>query len=101
MSRVITELLPDVDGSGDFEAQFSGSVNEPALAAATEISIYYDTAAANIEVTIDGVNWEDTGTDTLAGVTTITSPPACKGIRLGAVAAATPAPARVFVRTAV
>lgn len=101
MSRILSELIPDVDESGDFEAQFSGSVNEPALAAATEISIFYDTAGKNIEVTADGTNWEDTGTDTVAGVTTIASPPACKGIRLGSVAAASTPPARVLVRTAV
>jgi hypothetical protein len=101
MSRVLAELIPDVDGSGDFEAQFSGSINESALAAATEITIYFATAATNIEITVDGTNWVDTGTDTTANVTTIASPPACKGIRLAGVAAAATPPARVLVRTAV
>lgn len=98
MSRILSELMPDVDGSGDFEAQFSGSINQPALAAATEISIYYGTAAKNIEVTVDGTNWVDTGVDTVVGVTTLADPPACVGIRVAGVTAATPPPVRILVR---
>lgn len=101
MSRVLAELIPGVDGSGDYTAEFVGSVNEPALAAATELTIAYATAGKNIEVTFDGVNWLDTGVDTIAAVTTLTVVPACVGIRVAGVTAATPAPVRILVRTAV
>lgn len=98
MSRVAAKLMPGRSGT-DYTAEFSGNHNAQALERATEITIYGGTAAANVEITQDDVNWVDSGTDVAAGgVTHIASPPVCRGIRIAGEAPAATPPVVVFVR---
>lgn len=98
MSRVLAALMPGVSGA-DFTGEFKGNANAQALERATEITVYSN-AVGNIEVTDtdEGTTWYDTGEDAIIGSYTLTKVPACRGIRVAGIVAATPAPVKVLVR---
>ncbi|HEY6022402.1 MAG TPA: hypothetical protein VIY48_21845 [Candidatus Paceibacterota bacterium] len=97
--QLTAELLPDKSGA-NYTAQFTGNANSQALERASQITIYYATAAVAIEIAADeeGTTWVASGLTTTANVTLIANPPACRAIRLAGVAAAPTPPARILVR---